>query len=69
MGTQVLTGSRGKYKPKTEHTKTFGCVDFTVTQDTCLESKMIPVKFDDAIAGCQVYMDQVEFDNPSLKDY
>lgn len=43
MGTQILAGSVGRVK-SLDH-ETFGETKFIVTQDTCMESDRIPVRF------------------------
>lgn len=69
MGTQILTGTVGNYKPK--NPGVFGDTSFVVTRDTCLEAEKLPVKFKDATVGCWLFMRDVSF-NPSTiktKDY
>lgn len=43
MGTQILAGSVGRYKPHSP--EIFGETRFIVTQDTCVECERIPVRF------------------------
>jgi hypothetical protein len=58
MGTQVLKGSKGNYKPLHSKPEFFGNTEFTVTADTCLDADKLPVKFKDAAEGCWISMKQ-----------
>lgn len=70
MGTQVLTGSKGRYKPINASPHQFGETEFTVTADTCLEAEFLPVKFKDAAEGCLIPMKKAKFPmDAKYKDY
>lgn len=69
MGTQILKGSKGVYKPI--NPEVFGSVTFTVTMDTCMEAEKLPVKFEGSVEGHEtwIYMYQATFSNPKMRDY
>lgn len=70
MGTQVLAGSKGNYKPVNASPQLFSDTEFTVTVDTCMEAEFLPVIFKDAAEGCKISMSRATFaSDAKYKDY
>ena len=71
MGTQILAGSQGNYRPKFIIDKTI--VDnnkkFIVTQDTCIEAVKLPIKFLDTSNECWIFMKDANFTLKIIQDY
>jgi len=68
MGTQILRGSVGEYKPF--YPETFGETKFIVTADTCMESEKILVQFIDIPGESYILLTRVEgWDKKLTEDY
>lgn len=65
MATQILAGSTGVWKSK----KNLISGTFTVSQDTCSDSKKIPVIFSGGSSPCLVEMELITWTDMKTKDF